>query len=84
MLVGARQKTGTWDLTISGLNSIGIGSSGSITIQTWGFPDTGGSFGGVDAPSNLGLYAHTFTNGTVTFPIFQKDTSTAYAFEFAV
>lgn len=84
VLVGSRQTTGTWDLTISGLASIGLGSSGSITVQTWGFPDTDGHFGEVDAPTNLGLVAHTFSDGTVTFPIYQTDTTTAYAFEFAI
>lgn len=84
VLVGSRQETGTWNLTISGLDAIDLGSSGTITVQTWGFSNTGGHYGEVDAPSDLGLVDHTFTDGSVTFPIYQTDTTTSYAFEFAV
>jgi len=84
VIVGVRQETGTWDLTLNGLDSIGLGTSGTVTVQTWGFPDTGGHFGEVDAPTNLGLVDHTFTGGSVTWQVYQTDTTTAYAFEFAV
>jgi hypothetical protein len=82
ILVGARIETGTWQVTVNGLSSVGLAESGSLDIHTWGFPDAG-HFGEVDAPNDLGWYAHTYDSDSVTFPIFQVDTSTAYAFEFA-
>lgn len=81
VLCGVRLQTGTWQLTLQGLSSIGKAASGSVNIQTWGFPNTGGHFGRLDAPTDLGIVAHTYSGDSVTFPIFQTDTSTAYAFE---
>lgn len=83
ILCGVRISTGTWQITVNSLSSVGLPTSGSLTIQTWGFPDAG-HFGEVDAPTNLGTYAHTYSGNSVTFPIYQVDTTTAYAFEFVV
>ena len=84
VLTGVRITTGTWQITINGLSSVGLPTSGSLNIHTWGFPFTGGHFGEVDAPNDLGYYSHDYSGDSVTFPIYQTDTSTAYAFEFAV
>lgn len=83
ILCGVRISTGTWQITVNSLSSVGLPTSGSLTIQTWGFPDAG-HFGEVDAPTNLGTAAHTYSGNSVTFPIYQVDTTTAYAFEFVV
>lgn len=84
ILCGVRISTGTWQITVNSLSSVGLPTSGSLTIQTWGFPNTGGHFGNVAAPTNLGTYAHTYSGNSVTFPIYQVDSTTAYAFEFNV
>ncbi|KAH7418322.1 glycoside hydrolase family 39 protein [Cadophora sp. MPI-SDFR-AT-0126] len=84
VLTGVRIMTGTWQVTINGLSSVGLPTSGSLSIHTWGFPFTGGHFGEVDAPNDLGYYSHDYSGNSVTFPIYQTDTSTAYAFEFDV
>lgn len=83
VLCGVRLEIGTWELTLQGLSAIGLATSGSVNIQTYGFPDTG-VFGEVDAPTNLGIVAHTYSGNLVTFPIYQVDTTTAYAFEITV
>ncbi|KAH7360654.1 glycoside hydrolase superfamily [Rhexocercosporidium sp. MPI-PUGE-AT-0058] len=84
VLTGSRITKGTWDITIKGLSSVGLPPSGSLNIHTWGFPFTGGHFGRVDAPNDLGTNSHAYSGDSVTFAVNQMDTSTAYAFEFAV
>lgn len=59
--------------------------NGTLNIHTWGFPTAiNVYYGEVDAPTDLGWYAHEYTGNSVTFPVFQVDTTTAYAFEFHV
>ncbi len=82
VLTGARITTGTWQITIEDLSAVGLPKSGSLNIHTFGFPFTGGHFGEVDAPIDLGWYAHSYSGNKVTFPVYQTDNSTAYAFEF--
>ncbi|KAI1325736.1 glycoside hydrolase superfamily [Xylariaceae sp. FL0255] len=83
LLVGSRITEGTWEVEVTGLSSIGYGTSGTVTINTWGF-------GGDDpltpqaAPTFENTVAHTFTDNTLTFPIYQTDTYHAWAFEFPV
>ncbi|EKD13577.1 uncharacterized protein L3040_007220 [Drepanopeziza brunnea f. sp. 'multigermtubi'] len=84
VLTGVRISKGTWQITIKNLSAVGLPASGSLNIHTWGFPFTGGHFGQVNAPDDLGWYAHDYTGDSVTFPVYQTDTSTAYAFEFRV
>ena len=80
VLSGVRLATGTWYITVKNLSALGLPQSGSINIQTWGFPDKG-EFAEVDAPTNLGVVAHTYSGNAVTFALYQTDNSTAYAFE---
>jgi len=80
VLVGVRQQIGTWQVTIEGLSTVGLPQSGTLNIQTWGFPDEG-HFGELTTPDNLGIVAHTYSGNAVTFPIFQTDTGHAFAFE---
>ncbi|KAF4635327.1 hypothetical protein G7Y89_g2773 [Cudoniella acicularis] len=82
VLTGVRIATGTWQITINDLSAVGLPTSGTLNIHTWGFPFTGGYFGEVDAPTDLGWYEHTYEGNSVTFPVYQTDTTTAYAFEF--
>lgn len=70
-------------MTLTGLSALGLATSGSVNIQTYGFPDDG-VYGEVDAPTDLGIVAHTYSGNAVTFPIYQVDTTTAYAFEITV
>jgi len=85
-LVGARITEGTWQVTINDLSTVGLPEAGTLDIQTWGFPvsTVDEHYGEVDGPNNLGIVAHTYSNNSVTFPIFQVDTTTAYAFEFNI
>lgn len=84
-LTGVLNNVGTWYITINGLTSVGYPSSGTLNIQTYGFA-WNDHMGGEGSPTNLGVYGHPITNGSVTFPIYQtsQDKYTAWAFEFAV
>ncbi|KAH7018741.1 glycoside hydrolase superfamily [Macrophomina phaseolina] len=82
-LVGVRIATGTWQLQFDGLSAVGLPESGTLNVHTWGFKDNG-HFGEVGAPEDLGWYGHAYEGDSVTFPIYQTDSVTAYAFEFAV
>lgn len=83
VLCGVRTNEGTWQITIDDLSSVGLPEEGSLEIFTYGFPFTGGATG-TDVPVDLGWVAHTYSDNSVTFPIYQVDEVTAYAFEFLV
>ncbi|SCO50369.1 uncharacterized protein FFMR_10274 [Fusarium fujikuroi] len=85
VLTGVDIATGTWYITINNLSSVGLPTSGSLAIHTYGFVDDG-HYGGVSAPTDRGVYSHTYSGNSVTFPVYQTDVdkNTAWAFEFAV
>ena len=85
ILCGTRLVTGTWQLTVENLSAVGLPSSGTVNIQTWGLVDKGHT-GEVDGLTNRGIVAHTYSGNSVTFPIYQTDvdSTTAWAFEFSV
>ena len=83
VLVGSRLRTGTWYVRLDKLSSLGLPPSGKLAIHTFGFPDKG-HYGRVDAPNDLGYYTHDYSGDSVTFPIYQNDKTTAYAFDFAL
>lgn len=81
VLVGARFVAGLWYVTLENLSTLGLPASGNLTIQTWGFPGAT-VWTIVQAPTDLGLHTHAYDGDFLTFPIFQNDQTTAYAFEF--
>ncbi|KAG0148100.1 hypothetical protein CROQUDRAFT_41789 [Cronartium quercuum f. sp. fusiforme G11] len=84
-LVGVRATTGTWFLNLDNLSALGLPTSGTVNIRTWAFPvPSSVHYGRVDGPKNLGLLAHHYTHDSVSFPVFQTDKTTAYAFEFSI
>jgi hypothetical protein len=85
VLTGVLNQQGTWYITISGLSAVGLASSGTLDIQTWGFDDAG-HFGAVAGPSDRGVYGHQYDGDSVTFPVYQtsQDENTAWAFEFDI
>jgi len=85
-LVGVRITEGTWQVTINDLSAVGLPEAGTLDIHTWGFPvsSVDEHYGEVDGPTDLGFVEHTYSGDSVTFPIFQVDTTTAFAFEFSV
>lgn len=85
VLVGVRITTGTWTLQLNDLSALGLATSGTLNVQTWGFPVASDvHYGEVDGPTNLGVYGHAYSDNTVSFPVYQTDTTTAYAFEFSI
>ncbi|KAG8989256.1 hypothetical protein FRB93_003696 [Tulasnella sp. JGI-2019a] len=80
ILVGGRVITGTYELVIENLSSLGLATSGTITVHTYQF-----AYAGVYVASpvtDLGTYAHTYTGNTLSLPIYQTSTTTTWAFEF--
>ncbi|KAK0494782.1 glycoside hydrolase family 39 protein [Armillaria luteobubalina] len=84
ILVGNRQTTGTWQLTINNLASVGLPQSGTLPVNTFQFSFMGGHFGQVGDPTDLGWVNHAYSGNSVSFPIFQTDTQTTWAFEFEI
>lgn len=85
VLVGVRITTGTWTLQLNDLSALGLPTSGTLNVQTWGFPVASDvHYGEVDGPTNLGVYGHPYSGNTVSFPVYQTDTTTAYAFQFSI
>ncbi|KAL9114092.1 MAG: hypothetical protein Q9227_001864 [Pyrenula ochraceoflavens] len=85
ILVGARITSGTWNLQVNGLTSVGLPSSGTLNIDTYAFRAGSNVHNTeVDAPTFLNTVGHSYSGGSVTFPIYQTDTTTAYTFEFNV
>ncbi|KAH7171002.1 glycoside hydrolase superfamily, partial [Dactylonectria macrodidyma] len=83
LLVGSRGVTGTFNIQLQKLSALGLPSNGTLQIQTYGFPGTTDRYAREDTPSNLGVYGHEYSGDSVSFPIFQTDVYTAYAFEFS-
>jgi hypothetical protein len=98
VLVGVRPSggEGTWTLTLNDLSALGFSSSGTVNIQTYGFPFPGAydevtayvhlhSFVGDSTdparPTNLGIASHSYSGDLVSFKIYNTDISRAYAFE---
>lgn len=82
ILSGTRITTGNWQITVKGMSAVGLPAEGTVDIQTWGFAGTN-RYQEVDSPSDRGIVSHTYSGDVLTFPIFQTDTSTAWAFEFS-
>ncbi|KAJ5166095.1 uncharacterized protein N7482_004876 [Penicillium canariense] len=82
ILSGTRITTGDWQITVNGLSAVGLPREGTVGIQTWGFAGKS-VYEEVDAPSDRGIVSHAYSDDTLTFPIYQTDASTAWAFEFS-
>jgi hypothetical protein len=81
MICGSRLTAGLWDILVTGLDAVGLPSSGKITIQAYQFNYAGGSYGNVPHPVNQGTYSHSYSNNELLFDV-GPNTTTSYAFEF--
>lgn len=85
LLVGARATEGTWAIQLNSLTSLGLPAFGTLTIQTYQFNGSASNhFQEFDGLWNKGTYGHTYTDDTVTFPIWSTDNVSGWAFEFDV
>lgn len=73
---------GTYELVIQNLSSLGLATSGSITVHTYQF-SWSGTYTNVSGKKDLGTVAHSYSGNSLSFPIYQTDTTTTWAFEFA-
>ncbi|KFY29504.1 hypothetical protein V493_02323 [Pseudogymnoascus sp. VKM F-4281 (FW-2241)] len=83
LLAGTRIATGTWEIKLSKLTSIGLPPSGSLKIHTYKFEGSTDHFARYDQSTDLGMYEHTYSNDELTFPIWSNEPITALAFEFS-
>jgi hypothetical protein len=81
ILAGVRVTTGTWQITVDNMNAAGYPPEGNVSIDTWGFDGTS-QFQVVGPPSFRNRVTHAYSDNTLSFPIFQTDNHTAWAFEF--
>ena len=79
ILAGVHLTTGTWSLTVNKVSAAGLPTEGTVTIQTWGF-DGESKAEIVESISDRSKVDHTYSGDTVTFPIYQTDNHTAFAF----
>lgn len=83
LMVGTKLQQGTWYVTLDNLPAVGLPASGTLDIDTWGF-DGSDPFAVQNPPSFRNTVGHEYEGGSLTFPIFQDDTTTGWAFEFDV
>lgn len=83
LIVGTKLQSGTWYVTLNGLTSVGKPASGSLSIDTWEF-DGSNPLSVQAAPIFRNTVAHSYSGGSLTFPIYQTDTVAGWAFEFDV
>lgn len=67
ILAGNRRNTNTYDITITGLTSVGLPTSGTVKIRTKRF-DWTGQYSPVTALVDLGVVSHSYTNNAVCIP----------------
>lgn len=81
MICGSRLTAGTWNILVTGLDTVGLPSSGTITIQAYQFNYAGGAFGNVPYPVDQGTTPHSYSNNELLIYVSPNQT-TSYAFEF--
>ena len=81
MIAGTRLAAGTWDVLVTGLHKIGLPSSGNVDVQTYEFDYTGGVFGNVPYPIDLGIHSHSYSNNKLVLGV-SLSQNVSYAFEF--
>lgn len=85
VMVGVRLNTGTWTLQLNNLDSLGLPASGDLNVHTYGFQvGDDAHYSRVDGPTDLGCYGHDYSNGQVSFSVYQDDKTPAYVFEFDI
>ena len=83
VLTGTRLATGSYSIQLQGLSTtpLSLQESGTVSVQTWEFPDPGGHLGNVEGPTDLGVSMLNYSGDALTLSVDVTDNSTAYAFE---
>jgi hypothetical protein len=80
ILTGVKLQTGTYTLQVANISALGLPSSGSVSIDTWGFLGSD-PLTPTGAPAFLNTVSHTYSGNVLSFPVYQTETHSAYAFE---
>ncbi|KAM0518874.1 hypothetical protein ACHAPE_003864 [Trichoderma viride] len=67
ILAGTRTIQAPYDISVTNLSQIGLGSSGGINVHVYRF-DWNGTEGEVDGPVDLGIFNYSYTSDTVSHP----------------
>lgn len=83
VLAGIRYHPGTYIITINNLTSVGLPSSGSVSVHTYHFDWENNIFENDGfSPADQGPSVHSYMGGSLTFGVGASNL-TAYAFEFS-
>lgn len=67
ILAGTRTIQAPYDISVTNLSQIGLGSSGSINVHVYRF-DWNGTEGEVDGPVDLGMVKYSYASDQVSHP----------------
>ena len=82
ILTGTRGSTGPWAISVNGLETLGLDSSGSVDVHTLYFRP-GDLYEEVDGTVDQGISSYSYTDGSLVITIPQSDADGASAFEFS-
>ncbi|KAJ0385211.1 hypothetical protein COL922a_006807 [Colletotrichum nupharicola] len=82
LLAGTQSLQASYEISVSGLDRIGLPADGSISIRTLRF-DFDGRSGLIEGPVDLGTAEYTYTSDTLVIPVETPTNSTAFAYEFS-
>lgn len=71
VIAGTRTIQSPYEISISGLSSLGLPAGGTVELHTYRF-DYSGAEGEIDAPVDLGYSSYTYSSDTVSRPSFPQ------------
>lgn len=80
IIAGTRSVRAAYDISISGLSSLGLSGVGSVDVRVYRF-DWAGPGGKVGAPVDFGVRASAYEDGKITLVVDPPTNTTAYAYE---
>ncbi|KAL5341058.1 glycoside hydrolase superfamily [Aspergillus crustosus] len=81
VLAGSRLTTGEWEVSLEGLSALGLKRNGKVQVRTLEFAGSDDVYARVDGPIDHGVKVYKYSRDELAIPVYQEDTSTAWAFE---
>ncbi|KAM0552427.1 hypothetical protein ACHAPJ_007988 [Fusarium lateritium] len=81
ILIGTRRKTGSWDIHLSSLSSLGLADAGKLDVACLAFPNEG-HWGRVDGPTDCPSFSVDYKDGSASITFESDNEEVAYAWEF--
>lgn len=83
LLAGAKIHTGSYNIQVNKLSSVGLPTSGTLKIDKWSFEGTN-QFAVQGQPTFRGTTSSSYSGDSVVIPVSQTDNTTAWAIEFSI